>query len=144
MEFKGGYMDNIKIEKNWEDSNLLELKVSITSKYLSIYQLCFIQDTDLEIIGKNIIEFSFYFKENCYVEFGEKKGNYTPAFSLEFFPADVTGKIFIEADMEIDDNDERRHRCCFYVQSEIGLVERFGNGLVQMAQKKVDEINLNI
>lgn len=137
-------MDNIKIEKNWEDTNLLEIKVSAQSKYLSVYQLCYIQDTDLEAIGKRIKEFSFDPSKNCYVEFGEMTGDFTPAFSLDLYPADVNGKIKIEVNMEIEDNDERKHRCCFYIQSEIGLVEQFGNKLIQLStQASVDEINLN-
>jgi hypothetical protein len=137
-------MDNIKIEKNWEDSNVLELKVSAKTEYLSIYQLCYIQTTDLELIGKNIKGYSFNFNNTCYVEFGKLTGDFTPAFSLNFLPADTSGKVKIEVDMEIDDNDERKHRCCFYVESEIGLIEQFGNGLIQLAsQAAIEEINLN-
>lgn len=139
-------MDNIKIEKNWEDSNLLEIKVSAKSEYISIYQLCYIQNEDLKAIGNTIKEFSFNFTHNCYVEFGKMIGDFTPAFSLDFLPADNTGKVAIEVNMEIDDNDERKHRCCFYVESEIGLIEKFGNDLIEMAiQDNIkDEINLNI
>lgn len=138
-------MNNIKIEKNWEDSNLLEIKVSAKSKYISASQLCYIENTDLEIIGNRIKEFSFKFNDSCYIEFGKKEGDFTPAFSLNFSPADVTGKIKIEVDMEIDDNDERKHRCCFYLDSEIGLIEQFANELIQMStQNNIDEISLNI
>ncbi|MBO0453178.1 hypothetical protein [Candidatus Enterococcus murrayae] len=137
-------MDNLKIERVWQDSNLLELKVSAKSKYIKVTQVCYVQNEDLQTIGKNIQDFSFNFNKKCYVEFGEKSGNRTPAFSLEFLPADKTGNILIEVDMEIDDNDEGRHRSCFYIQSEIGLVERFGKSLIQMTRSKVDEINLNI
>lgn len=138
-------MDNIKIIKNWEDDSLLELKVEASSKYISVNQLCYIQDTDLEEIGVKIKEFSYNFANSCYVEFGKKEGNFTPAFSLDFLPADTSGKIKIEVDMEIADNEERKHRCCFYVESEIGIVEQFGLKLIQMAtQNTLEELSLNI
>lgn len=138
-------MNNIKIIKNWEDDGLLELKVEAISEYVSINQLCYIQDTDLAENGIKIKEFSHSFDIPCYVEFGKKVGNYTPAFSLEFFPSGKNGKIKIEVDMEIADNEERKHRCCFYVNSEIGLVEQFGVALIQIAtQNTLEESNLNI
>ncbi|MDT1996876.1 hypothetical protein CKN82_08185 [Carnobacterium divergens] len=138
-------MNNIKIIKNWEDDSLLELKIEAMSEYISVNQLCYIQDTDLEGNGIKIKEFSYNFTNSCYVEFGKKEGSFTPAFSLEFLPSDTSGKIKIEVDMEIADNEERKHRCCFYVDSEIGLVEQFGMKLIQMATQNIlEEISLNI
>lgn len=137
-------MNNIKITKEWEDASLLELKIEAVSEYISANQLCYIQDMDLEKNGVKIKEYSYEFSKSCYVEFGKKTGKYTPAFSLEFLPADKSGKIKIEVDMEIADNEERKHRCCFYVDSEIGLVEQFGLKLIQMAaQNTLEEVNLN-
>ncbi|MBL1230536.1 hypothetical protein IW492_14995 [Enterococcus sp. BWB1-3] len=138
-------MNNIKIIKNWEDNGLLELKVEAISEYVSVNQLCYIQDTDLEENAIRIKAFSYNFTSPCYVEFGKKVGNYTPAFSLEFLPSDKRGKIKIEIDMEIADNEERKHRCCFYIYSEIGLVEQFGVKLFQIAtQNALEESELNI
>lgn len=63
------------------------------------------------------------------MEFGNKIGNYTPAFSLNILPCDNFGHVKIEADIEIADNDRREHRCCFYVSCELGQLERFGQSL---------------
>lgn len=65
----------------------------------------------------------------CYLEFGNKKGNYTPAFSMNILPVNTSGHVKIEVDLEIADNDERAHRCCFYVNCELGQIERFGQAL---------------
>lgn len=54
------------------------------------------------------------------MEFGKKEGNYTPAFSMCMSPADMSGHVKIEVDIEIADHDTRSHRCCFYVKSELG------------------------
>ncbi len=65
----------------------------------------------------------------CYLEFGNKIGNYTPAFSLAFLPSQISGHVKVEVDIEIADNDKRVHKCCFYVNCELGQVERFGKML---------------
>lgn len=39
-------------------------------------------------------------------------------------PADISGHVKIEVDIEIADNETRSHRCCFYVKSELGLIEQ--------------------
>ncbi|MDE7258755.1 MAG: hypothetical protein K2N77_05900 [Lachnospiraceae bacterium] len=63
------------------------------------------------------------------MEFGKKEGNYTPAFSMCILPVDTSGHMQVEVDIEIADNDTRTHRCCFYVKSELGLIERLGISL---------------
>lgn len=122
-------MDNIIFEKIWQDENLIELKISANSKYVSAYQSCYIQDKKLEIIADKIYNFAGNSSETCYLEFGKKEGNYTPAFSMCILPADISGHVKIEVDIEIADNETRSHRCCFYVKSELGLIEQLGLSL---------------
>lgn len=137
-------MSNIKILKKWVDQNILELEVEARSEYVSVKQRCYIQDIDLVKNGLEVKAFSYEFNQGHYIEFGSKTGNFTSAFSLEFLPADNSGKIKIEVDMEIADNEERKHRCKFYVNSEIGLVHLFGKKLVELASETtLSEINLN-
>ena len=78
------------------------------------------------------------------MEFGKKTGRFTPAFSINFLPAENTGHVKVEMDMEIDDNPNRMHRCCFYVETELGQAERFGNGLKHLADGEIGtEIRLH-
>ena len=69
------------------------------------------------------------------MEFGKKEGNYTPAFSMCMLPVDISGHVKIEVDIEIADNDTRSHRCCFYVKSELGLIERLGMALKKLIKE---------
>ena len=78
------------------------------------------------------------------MEFGKKKGDFTPAFSLRFLPTDNSGHVEIEIDMEIDDNPDRKHRCKFYIYSELALIEQFGRSLILLSENKNDDISLNI
>lgn len=119
-------MDNIIIEKLWQDANVIELQVTAKSEYAQAKQSCYVED---EAIMKNADKIEAYMKNydvECYLEFGNKIGNYTPAFSLTFLPSQISGHVKVEVDIEIADNDKRAHRCCFYVNCELGQVERFG------------------
>lgn len=125
-------MDNLIFEKVWQDESLIELKISAKSEFVSAFQSCYIQDTRLEEIADKICDFVENYNEACYLEFGKKEGNYTPAFSMCMLPADMSGHVKIEVDIEIADNDMHSHRCCFYVKSELGLIEQLGIALKEL------------
>ncbi|MBC1425452.1 hypothetical protein [Listeria seeligeri] len=136
-------MSNLMIAKNWEDNDLVEINVSAEAEFVKIHQLCYVQDIDLKQIGEKIVAYSFDSKEECYVEFGKKAGDFTPAFSLDFLKADNSGRVEIELDMEIDDNPDRKHRCKFYIYSELGLIEQFGRNIILLSENKKEEMALN-
>lgn len=132
-------MDNIVISKCWQDDNLIELYVFAKSKYVSINQYCYISIDDT-ITNSNLIEkYVRDYNNEMYIEFGSIKGNYTPAFSLKFFPLKSNGHLIIETDLEIDDNDTRCHRCRFYIDAELGAVERFGKKLSKVKDLPMNE-----
>lgn len=132
-------MDKMQFEKIWQNDNVIELKISACSEYASAYQNCYIQDTDLKEIGEKICDYVSDHTNSCYLEFCQKEGNYTPAFSMEVLPADVRGHEKIEVDIEINDNDTRAHRCCFYINSELGLVEQLGKSLKWLVTERIGE-----
>ena len=125
-------MDNIILKKIWQDEDLIELKISANSEFASAYQSCYIQQIKLEEIVEKIRNYVDHYNEACYLEFGQKDGNYTPAFSMYLLPANMSGHINIEVDIEIADNNMRNHRCVFYVKSELGLVEKLGMDLKKL------------
>lgn len=129
-------MDNIIFKKIWQDENLIELKISANSELISAHQNCYIQDKELKKIADKIHFFAENYRETCYLEFGKKEGNYTPAFSMRILPADLSGHVKIEVDMEIVDNETRSHRCCFYVKSELGLIEKLGISLKNLITER--------
>ena len=123
-------MDNILVEKIYDEEELLELKIVASNEYVNVIQNCYMSKTFLAQNANKLIEYTRNPGIECYLNFGEKKGEYTPAFSMNLFSADKCGHVKIEMDMEIDDNNERCHRCSFYVRAELGLVENFGKGLI--------------
>lgn len=141
---KGIVMDNLIFKKIWQDENLIELKVSANSEFVSAYQNCYIHNMLLEKISEEIQNYVVNYNSPCYLEFGQKKGNYTPAFSMYILPLETSGHTKIEVDIEIADNDARSHRCCFYIKSELGLIERLGLSLKGLVTASCgEEIRLN-
>ena len=137
-------MDNIVFKKIWEEKNLIELQILANSEFVSVSQSCYVQDTLLEQLSDKICKYIKDYSESCYLEFGQKEGNYTPAFSMYIFPAETLGHVKIEVDVEIADNNTRCHRCCFYVKSELGRIEQLGKSLKNLPRaRKGDEIYLN-
>ncbi len=130
-------MDNIIFEKIWQDNELIELKICAKSEFVSAHQSCYVQDKVLKEIAERLCNFVNKHDESCYVEFGKKEGNYTPAFSMCILPADMSGHVKIEVDVEIADNNMRAHRCCFYVNSELGLIEQLGISLKDLIIEQV-------
>lgn len=122
-------MDNIIIEKIWQDSNVIELQLTAKSEYVQANQSCYVEDDAVIKIADKIDTYMKNYDVECYLEFGNKTGNFTPAFSLLILPSETSGHIKVEVDIEIADNDKRAHRCCFYVNCELGQIERFGKSL---------------
>lgn len=131
---------NIIFEKIWQDQNLVELKITAVSEFVKAYQSCYVDDSLIRNITEKISEYTRKPGEACYIEFGSKIGNFRPAFSMYFLPADKLGHVKIEVDVEIEDNDIRAHRCCFYVNGELGSIERLGKELSKVVNGALGEI----
>ena len=43
---------------------------------------------------------------------------------MKIMKSNMDGHVKIEVDMEIDDVNDRSHRCCYYVESELGDIDR--------------------
>ncbi len=137
-------MDNLKIQTVMIDGNMVELRIDAMSDYVSIHQSCYVSDSDLPLFSKRIADYISDPKSECYLEFGKKSGNYTPAFSMLILPMNRNGHVMIEVDFEIDDNPDRKHRCSFYINSELGCIEGFGRRLAGLLVNEIGtELELN-
>ena len=75
----------------------------------------------------------------------EDRGNdSTACLSLRFLRKDRLGHIIIEVFAELDDGgDYARHNCCFFVNTEYGLLMNFCERLAQLKSDAACEIQLN-
>jgi len=132
-------MDNILFEKIWEDESIIELKITAISNFVTAYQTCYIQEQGIHDISNQISEYVNDYTKNCYIQIGNKEGNHTPAFSMNILSSDLSGHSKIEVDLEIADNDDRSHRCIYYVKGELGAIERLGMCLNKLCSGSIGE-----
>lgn len=118
-------MGNLIFEKIWEDIHALEFKIEAKNQYATVWQTCYTDESELKENIDSLLQFIDSEQKYCYVEFGCKTDNSTPAFSIEASFADRSGHILLELDMEIDDNSERKHRCQLYIKTDMTSLEQF-------------------
>lgn len=128
-------MDNIIFTKIWEDSGSIELEIYAVSELVSAKQNCYVPISDLHDASEKLVKYARKGSNDTYIEFGHKKGNYTPAFSMKYFASNPTGHMQIEVDLEVADIKDRSHRCCYFVNGELGAVERFGKKLIRLCSE---------
>lgn len=135
-------MDNIIIEKIWNDSDivnnqLFEIKLTCINEYININENIYMDNNIAKKISKKIEN---YIKMNkqTYYEMNIQKG-YANGFEIKIFPCDIKGHVLIEMKMEITDNSEKIHRATFYIKTELGLLENFGNKLKDIIKLEIGE-----
>ncbi len=64
---------------------------------------------------------------------------------MNLLPASMSGHVKIEVEIEIEDDEccvnKHTHRCSFFVNSELGLIENFGR---QLEKIKSDDIGTRV
>ncbi|MDR3060714.1 MAG: hypothetical protein LBU57_01210 [Dysgonamonadaceae bacterium] len=132
-------MNNIIFKKVWQDADIINIKISAVSKFATAYQTCYIQVPALIDAGEKLAKYTNTDDLNLYIEFGHKDGKYTPAFSMNISKVDALGHLNIEVDIEIADNNERNHRCWYFVTAELGALGILGEQLKNIATADVGE-----
>lgn len=132
-------MDNLIFKKIWQDEDLLELNIIGMCDYVKAHQDCYISKKDLEELANKIKKINDTC-EKIYLEFGKKDVDYTPAFSLLIMPKNKNGHIKIEVDMEINDIETRTHRCMFFVNTELGMLEKFSEKMKRIKDFEIGKM----
>ena len=139
--------DNIVFSKIWQDDCLIELRVTCTSSVASVISSIYVSDYSIdELICK--IKHFLYSKDRDEVSLWESggRGDGTVAcVSLRFLKKDALGHVTVEVFAEIDNGGSySEHNCCFFVNTEYGLLLNFCDRLVQLKERPVGyEIQLN-
>lgn len=137
--------DNIIFSKIWEDDDIIELKVVCSSPVVTIVSQVYVSDTLIDELICQIKQFlDGHIKEALWSN--EDKGNdSTACISFRFFSIDKLGHIIIEVFAELDDGGNfTEHNCCFFVNTEYGLLMEFCESLICLKKHPVGyEIHLN-
>jgi len=128
----------LSIERIWEDDYFYEIKVHAKSEFVSASTECYTNNDLINNLANNLSSFPKNFEDRFFWENGEKGDDSTTYFSLEFWCEDKLGHILIEIYMEINDGGSfDKHNCCFYLKTEIGLLNNFGKSLFKLNNKGI-------
>ena len=144
-------MDNIIFKKIWNDSGeidnnsnfLFEVKLTCLNENVMCSEIYYMWNDRAKKIAKVIKEVIKNQKEQI-VDFTKKKENTTAGYLLKIAPPDVHGHVLIFVEMGIGNDAKKEHHSTFIVETELGLLEQFGNKVEKMAELNLDEeIKLN-
>lgn len=128
--------DYIDIQKIWYDNELAQLEIVCSSAIITASTRIYVTDALIDDLIHQITQFINGQVIESYWANEEKGNSSATCVSLRFLPRDKCGHVLIEVYMELDDNgDYSSHNCCFYLHTEIGLLETFCKRLPQLKQK---------
>ena len=139
-------MDNIIFKKIWNDSGeigpnrnfLFEVKLTCTNENIMVSENYYMWNDRAKNIAEAIKKVIKNQKEQI-VDFTEKKENTITGYSLKISPPDIHGHILIFVEMGMGNDTKREHHSTFIVETELGLLEQFGNKIEKMAELGLDE-----
>lgn len=125
--------DYIKMEKLWYDNELIQLEVICSSSVIT---------ATAKIYVSNLLIDDLIYKINLFLDnhqdkivwSNDDKGDHSAlCLELSFLKKDNLGHILIETFMELDDGGKySSHNCCFYINTEMGLLKTFCDRLEQL------------
>lgn len=137
--------DNIVFRKIWQDNELIELKVVCSSSVAAIKTQIYVSDLLIDELIYLIQQFLGGKSEEVLWANEDKGDNSSACISLRFIKKDKLGHILVEVFAELDDGGSYvDHNCCFFVNTEYGMLLKFCNSLVQLKNNLVGyEVILN-
>ena len=123
-------MDILSIERVWEDVDFFEIEVVAQSTIISASTKSYTTEEAICNLASRLTTFPYDFDDRYIWENGDKGDGSTPFLSLGFWCEDKRGHVIIEVYMELDDGAlYSKHNCCFFIKTEIGLLNSFGKSL---------------
>ena len=118
--------DYMSIQKLWYDYDLTQLEIVCSSTVITASAKIYVTDALIDDLIQQIEQFLNGRVAESYWTNEERGDNSTICVSLRFLPKDKLGPVLIEVYMELDDGGSySSHNCCFYLNTEIGLLAKF-------------------
>lgn len=131
-------MDNITIERVWEDADFFEIEVSAQSELVRANVKSYTTVEAINELASRLVAFPKSHDDRYLWENGTKGDTSTPYVSLEFWCEDKLGHIVVEVYMELDDGASySKHNCCFFVRTETGLLNHFGKVILSLNERGI-------
>ena len=129
--------DNIILEKIWEDSNLIELTVVLSSSSVCVKRKLYTNETVLFALAHCMKAFLNEKKSRAFWKTGEKGSKGIPLLALEFYWLNRRGHICIIVNTELEGDEDVLQHCQFCIKTEIALLENFANKIEILVQEPI-------
>jgi len=136
--------DYIAFKKIWQDEteDLFELQMIASSRLICACSSAYAGQATIDELMSGLDRFINGKTNEFLWESGSRGGaaGLGPLFqSLRFFHKNKLGHILIEVYMELSDGgNPSEHNCCFYVETELGLLEAFYKKLHLLKESDID------
>jgi len=122
-------MNNLSIERIWQDNDFFEIRVTAVSQLVQATTNVYITDSDILQLANALATFPQKSDSEISWQVSESSA-IQKNLSLKVLQKDKFGHLLVEVYMIIKDGDcGENHHCCFYIQTEIGLLNTFGKRL---------------
>ena len=138
--------DYIMLEKEWEDSDCFGIQMTAhCSDIITAKTRATISDEMVDDLSQKLHEFICGNTREILWETDARGDETVACLSLKFMHKDKVGHILVEVYMELEDGGKySEHNCCFYVETALGLLEKFCERLPLLKTPGLDiEIVLN-
>lgn len=141
--------DNIIFEKIWDDdlftcaSGLFEIKITAYNPYIKIKDFNLGMDKSLtKELSKKI---NTFIQNNEQISFtGGFNLDTSDEMIIEIKPTDVHGHVIILLKIENIDNNDNKNYAQLAIETEIGLLENFGNNILELINSGIGhKVSLN-
>ena len=125
--------DNLIITRVWQDIEFFQIEIKCKTEFIAVRGKVYTTDELIDDLYNKIeIFLSGSMNSTCWQN-GTRGDVTTPCIALRFSNKDELGHVLIEVFMEIDDGGALSvHNCCFYVNTEIGLLYQFKENLLKL------------
>lgn len=140
--------ESITIRKVWqddEDEKFFQILITASSDTITASTRVYSTSEMIDELLSKLSEFIDGNVNETLWENGEKGDGATAFLSLRFLRKNRLGHVLVEVYMELDDGGKfSEHHCCFYVSTELGLLEKFYRQLYFLKEPRLErEIVLN-
>lgn len=130
--------DCIAMERIWQDDYYFQMKINCVSEFVSATTKVYTSDKCIDELSQSIQDFLFRKSNECFWVNGESGDKTTACVSMKISHKDKLGHIQIEVYMEINDGGPlSEHNCCFYVNTELGLLTEFHKRLNIIKERQI-------
>ena len=131
------YADNITLSVVWEDEFSIEVRIVANTLLITVSHNYYLDDELILKLSQYICDYCDGKEQTaCFVS-GPFTGKYIPAFSFSIDKIDNRGHLYVTLDLELDDVDDRSHRCKCYIKCEIGQLSRFGKRIRKLLSREI-------